>query len=286
MRVASMRLKVSILIPLSIILGLAAVQSGRTWLDKKMDERARLFEAQNRTKPQTFATIVVASRPLRFGNELSTASLKEIPWAAEKLPEGSFARISDLLGGNGKRLALFAMEANEPILESKITGPGQKANLAAVIEEGKKAITVRVDDVVGVAGFILPSDRVDVLLTRKVGSNQATSDNILQNVKVLAIDQKADDRLDKPTLARAVTLEVSTLDAQRLNVAQSVGTLSLILRPVAEFIPEAVTRVTSSQLSSALAPSKPPEKISDANAVVNVIRSVTRREYSVPAELK
>ncbi len=279
-----MRLKVSVLIPLSIVLGLAAVQSGRSWLDRQMDERARVLEAQNRTKPQAaFATMVVANRPLRFGNELSSGVLKEIPWASDQMPPGAYARISDVMK-SGKRLALAAIETNEPILETKITGPGQKANLAAIIEEGKKAITVRVDDVVGVAGFVLPGDRVDILLTRKGGAGYAISDSILQNVKVLAIDQKADERLDKPVIARAVTLEVSTQEAQRLNVAQSVGTLSLILRPVAEYSPEPIARVSSSQLAGAGQTTQKSEQTPGANAVVNVIRSVTRREYSVPVD--
>lgn len=283
-QVASMRLKVSILIPLSIVLGLAAVQSGRSWLDRQMDERARLLDAQNRIRPQaTFATVVVASHALRFGNELSPAVLKEIPWASDQLPLGAFAKISDLTKAD-KRLVLAAIEVNEPILEAKITGPGQKANLAAIIEEGKKAITVRVDDVVGVAGFVLPGDRVDILLTRKSGEGSAVSDNILQNIKVLAIDQKADERIAQPVLARAVTLEVSTQDAQRLNVAQSVGTLSLILRPVAQSAPEPLNRVSSSQLAAGGQAAQKSESLPGTNAVVSVIRSVTRREYSVPVD--
>ncbi len=279
-----MRLKVSVLIPLSIVLGLAAVQSGRTWLDRQMDERARQLDSRNQVKPQALTTMVVASQQLRFGNELSRGMLKEVPWAATELPAGAFAKVEDVFKGNARRLAVSAIENNEPILEAKITGPGQKANLAAIIEDGKKATTVRVDDIVGVAGFILPGDRVDVLLTRKDGESNAVSDIILQNIKVLGIDQKADDRLDKPSVARAVTLEVSTQQAQRLTVAHNVGTLSLILRPVGEAAAEAPQRFSSSQLSLNDDKSNRAARTPSGNTPVNVIRSIKREEYSVPVD--
>lgn len=277
-----MRFKVSVLIPLSIVLGLAAVQAGRSWLDREMDSRAKVLEAVTRAKPQTFATLVVANEPLRFGTELKAGMLKEIPWAADQLPKGAYSKIADVFRSHPRRLALSAVEINEPLLETKITGPGQKANLAAIIEDGKKAITVRVDDVVGVAGFVLPGDRVDVLLTRKANEQSAVSDNILQNIKVLAVDQKADDRIDKPSVARAVTLEVSTQQAQRLNVALNVGRLSLILRPVGETGGEVLQSVSSSELTSAQ--DTPAGKPYTGNTSVSVIRSTTRKDYSVPVE--
>lgn len=284
-----MRLKVSLLIPLSIVLGLAAVQSGRTWLDRQMNERARMLEAQNRVKPQAFSTIVVAKEPLRYGSELTPGLLKEIPWPADQLPQGAFQKVADIQKEKVKRYALSSILINEPILSAKITGPGQKANLAAIIEEGKKAVTVRVDDVVGVAGFVLPGDRVDVLLTRKAGNAGAVSDRILQNLKVLAIDQKADDKLDKPSIARAVTLEVATEQAQKLIVAQNVGTLTLILRPVGEEKVEMSRRITSSQLADqdhakSPAAAAPSASAYPSNAGVGVFRGVARAEYRVPVD--
>src|SRR3712207_1102010 len=111
------------------------------------------------------------------------------------------------------------MEENEPLLKAKVTGPGQRASLAAVIDPGMKAMTVRVNDVNGVAGFVLPGERVDILLTRTMEKNESWTDVLLQNVKVLAADQSADDRADKPSVAKAVTLEVSTAQAQKLTLA-------------------------------------------------------------------
>ena len=106
---------------------------------------------------------------------------------------------------------LASIERNEPILRTKITGPGQKATLSAVIQDGMRAVTVRVNDVEGVAGFVLPGDHVDVLLTRQSERTTGMNDVVIQNTRVLAVDQLADDAADRPTVARAVTLEVDTV---------------------------------------------------------------------------
>ena len=112
-------------------------------------------------------TIVVASAPLSFGVTLSRENVMEIPWAAAQLPEGAFSSRDQLLK-DGRRAVLSPVSKNEPILNSKITGAGQRASLSALLDDGKRAVTVRVDDVKGVAGFVLPGDRVDVLLIRTV----------------------------------------------------------------------------------------------------------------------
>jgi len=110
-----------------------------------------------------------------------------------------------LLNG-GRRVVLTAIEANEPILAAKITGPGQRATLSALLHEGMKAVTVRVNDVEGVAGFVLPGDRVDVMLSRP--GPAPTTDVVIQDARVLAVDQIADERVDKPSVVKAVTLEL------------------------------------------------------------------------------
>jgi pilus assembly protein CpaB len=158
-------------------------------------------------------TIVVAGKPMRFGNELTAQALQEIPWAENALPAGAFSKIGDLLAG-GKRVVLAAIEVNEPILSVKITGPGQRATLSALLHEGMKAVTIRVNDVEGVAGFVLPGDRVDIGLTRLDGKGGATMDVVLQNAQVLAIDQVADERAAAPSVAKSVTLEVDTVGAR------------------------------------------------------------------------
>src|SRR5262249_9224199 len=156
------------------------------------EQRLKSLEANK--KPITTRTIVVASKPLRFGMEVTQAQLKEIGWPDAALPAGSFAKIADVL--TGKRIALSAIEPNEPVLSNKITSPGQRAPLSAMLRDGLKAVTIRVNDVDGVGGFVLPGDRVEVSLTRQIDKTNATSEVVLQNVRVLAVDQIADERTD------------------------------------------------------------------------------------------
>ena len=145
---------------------------------------------------------------------------------------------------------LASIERNEPILRTKITGPGQKATLSAVIQDGMRAVTVRVNDVEGVAGFVLPGDHVDVLLTRQAERTNGTNDVVIQNTRVLAVDQLADDAADRPTVVRAVTLEVDTIGAQKIALAASLGNLSLMLRRAGEQHMDATRRVTTSDLTA------------------------------------
>lgn len=290
-----MRFKIALMIPVAAVLGIVAIGAGRNYMERQVNERVRAAGASSQVAaPEVaFGTIVVASAPLRFGMELNLQAVKEIPWPQGQMPRGAFAKVADVVDGKTKRFVIAAMEDNEPLLAAKITGPGQRANLAAVIEEGMKAVTVRVDDVVGVAGFVLPGDRVDVMLTRQRDKGDAFSDIILQNLKVLAIDQLNDERTTKPTISRTVTLEVKTTQAQRLIVAQNVGSLALVLRPAGLASTEPNQRVTSSQLAGDDAPRAPAAEedgpvasVRHTATTVGVIRKLARQEYSVPATQK
>ncbi len=198
-------------------------------------------------------TVVVASEPITFGAPLGTDNLREIPWPSDGTLEGSFSTIADVVR-DGRRLALVKLARNEPILASKITAPNQRTTLSTQIDEGMRAVTVRVDEVRGVAGFVLPGDRVDVILTRGEGAGQDTAayaDVLLQNAKVLAIDQLANERQDKPAIARAVTLELSVQEAQKVVLAQGIGRLSLVLRQAGQVDAGPAQRVTASDLGLA-----------------------------------
>src|SRR5262249_23141268 len=189
-------------------------------------------------------------------------------------------KISDLLSTGGRRVVLTAIEANEPVLASKITGPGQRATLSATMQDGMRAVTIRVNDVEGVAGFVLPGDHVDIALTRQIDKGVANTDVVLQNTRVLAIDQTADERNDKATIAKAVTLEVDIASAQKLALAASVGTLSLMLRKAGEASSEATRRITLSDLANTNAPVAQDTRF----ASVYVWRAMKREDYSVPTE--
>jgi len=268
-----------VMIGFAVVFGLIAAFLAQSWLNSKAEERMRSLEAQNRKQPVVTQTIVVASRALRFGAELSSSSLREVAWPGEA-PAGAFRTIQELTA-QGKRVVLAAFEANEPILNTKITGPGQRATLAAVLNEGMKAVTIRVNDVEGVAGFVLPGERVDVVLTRQFEKGNAVNDVVMQNARVLAIDQLADERSDKPSVARAVTLEVDIAGAQKLMLAAQVGTLSLALRKAGEVAAQDTRRVTNADLSNADAGPREDRRF----VSIQVIRSgKTAAVYSVPRE--
>ena len=274
-----MRASTIVMIGFAVVFGLIAAFLAQSWLNSKAEERMRSLEAQNRKQPVVTQTIVVASRPLRFGAELSGSSLRETAWPGDA-PAGAFRTIQELTA-QGKRVVLAAFEANEPILNTKITGPGQRATLAAVLNEGMKAVTIRVNDVEGVAGFVLPGERVDIVLTRQFEKGNAVNDVVMQNARVLAIDQLADERSDKPSVARAVTLEVDINGAQKLMLAAQVGTLSLALRKAGEVVAQDTRRVTNADLSNADAGPREDRRF----VSIQVIRSgKTASVYSVPRD--
>lgn len=263
------------MIGFAALFGLLAVFLAQTWLNNQEAARIRSLEA-NRKAPVAEHTIVVASRPLRYGDQLTASSLRELPWPADALPAGAFAKIADLTAA--KRVALIPIDTNEAVLAGKITGPGERATLSAVLDPGMTAVTVRVNDVQGVAGFVLPGDRVDLMLTRQGEKNTAATDVVIEDAQVLAIDQVADEKTDKPSVVKAVTLEVKATDGEKVALASTVGSLSLLLRKAGETASDDARRVTPVDLGRA-------NRQSDF-VNISVIRPSKneRVEYSVPVE--
>jgi pilus assembly protein CpaB len=259
------------------------------------------LRGQTREARAPVGTIVVEATQLGLGKQLTDENLAEVPWAADRLPEGAFATKRDLLK-DGRRVVLTALERNEPVLKSKINVPGQAGTLSSLLEEGKRAVTVRVDDVKGVAGFIRPNDRVDVVLIRGEGAaaGGSYSDIILQGAKVLAVDQLTGERTEQATVAKVVTLEVSPEDAQKIVLATNIGKLSLILRQAGAENSDAGKRVTEGDLGLADPDKGRPAKAAAASlpgvlqqiitprhsdtATVAIVRALKREEYSVMQE--
>jgi pilus assembly protein CpaB len=271
-----LRFKPLIMIALAIVFGASAILVGNSWVQRQAAANRPVAAA---TAPETpRATLVVAAAPLRYGEEVAAGRLKEIAWLGDALPAGAFAKIDDVLR-DGRRLVLAPIEANEPVLRGKITGEGQRATLSALIADDLSAVTVQVDEVVGIGGFVLPGDRVDVLLTQKPsdGSGKAAeafSERILQNVRVLAVGQAADQTLDKPTVVRSATLEVTVTGAQKLTLATKLGTLSLALRKAGETATRASRRLDAAAIAE--------DDDVDGDAVsVQVTRGSQRMTYSV-----
>src|SRR5581483_10843935 len=272
----AVRASTVVMIGFAVVFGLLAVFIAQVWLNNQAAMRAKSMEADK--KPLATQTIVVAAQPLRFGAELNASMLKEMTWPQDALPAGAFHKISEVLSG-GRRVVLTAIEPNEPVLALKITGAGERATLSALVHKGMKAVTIRVNDVEGVGGFVLPGDRVDVVLTRQIDKGSATTEVVLQNTKVLAVDQSADERAAKAQVAKAVTLEVNTVEAQKVWLASSVGSLSLLLRKAGEAGAEKTRRITLQDLASDMIGGD-----KRATATVVVTRGTSKQDYSVPIE--
>lgn len=269
-----------LILVVAIVMGAIAAFLARNWLQSHTRETV--------AQP---ATIVVATAPIGFGTSITDDKIAEIPWTSSALPEGAFTNKQELLK-DGRRVVLTPIDRNEPVLRSKITAPGQRGSLSTLLDGGKRAVTVRVDDVRGVAGFILPGDRVDVVLirTETSGSGHSYSDLILQSVKVLAVDQLVNERPEQPSvMAKAVTLEVTAEEAQKVLLATNIGKLSLILGQASERNSEASRRVTEKDLAfvepapapvAAPAPVVAPVRHSETTTV-SIIRNMKRDEYTV-----
>jgi pilus assembly protein CpaB len=193
----------------------------------------RHMSASRAAEPRLHAaTVVVASRPIGFGEELTPDLLRVQAWPNDAKPQGSFETVGQVTAQ--RRVALGPIAANEPILTARVSGPGGRATLSGVIRVGMRATTIRVNDVFGVAGFVLPGDFVDVLITRDDGGRTTQeskrTDVLLRSIRVLAVDQLANQNKNDPVVAKAATIEVTPEQAQKLALAAEVGTLSLALR--------------------------------------------------------
>lgn len=201
------------MIIVSLLLGVAAMIVAGKWLN----ERANIEASR----------IVVAAQDINVGTRLTPDLLTTIDWPSGSVPIGSYNDIN-LLDGRVNKVNLHR---GEPLLEAKLAPEGTAGGLSGVIADGKRAITVRVNDVVGVAGFALPGNLVDILVNIKEDNNKnPISKIVLEQILVLAVAQDLGRDETKPKVVNAVTLEVTPEEAEKLDLARSVGTLSLALR--------------------------------------------------------
>jgi pilus assembly protein CpaB len=207
---------------LAIVLGLGAVFAARHWLQSQAP-------VQHDGALET-ATLVVARVNVPIGAALDARQLDTAAWPKHYVPEGSFTKVSQL----EKRVVRRPLAAGEPVLAAYLLPEGAQAGLGSVIEEKKRAVSVKVDPVIGVAGFVVPGSRVDVLVTlRRIDQAKAMpySKVVLQDVPVLAIDQRVEEAANgEPELVSVVTVEVTPTDAEKLIYAAHEGRLQLGLR--------------------------------------------------------
>ncbi|PAJ78879.1 Flp pilus assembly protein CpaB [Burkholderia ubonensis] len=201
---------------IAMVAGLAAVAFASRWLVQ--------------TSTSAVTQVAVAATDLNLGEPIGPAQIRTVSWPTGSVPPGTFADTKSLEG----RVVRTSLARGEPVLEAKLAPIGTKGGLSAVIGAGNRAITVRVNDVVGVAGFALPGNYVDVIVNTqepgKTDNQQSISKIVLEHILVLAVAQQVSRDDTQPKVVNAVTLEVSPEQAEKLDVARSVGTLSLVLR--------------------------------------------------------
>ena len=186
--------------------------------------------------PITGVPVVVAKASLKFGDKLDASKLEILNLPSNAVPDGAFKTEAQLLSqdSGGPPVVLTPIAVREPLLPSKLSGPGARPSVAAEIADGMRAYTIKVTDVTGVGGHALPGDRVDVVLMRDLSADQSKhnyiSQVVIQDIRVLGVDLNADLSSNKPATPTTATLEVTVADAEKLAVAGDLGKLSLALR--------------------------------------------------------
>lgn len=220
-----------IILAVAVVIGLVAVVLANAYFSGVEQRNDRLAQAQQMTR------IVVATQPLEFGTRLTEQNVRLQAWPANTVPEGAFTTLPEAL--KDSRVAVRPMVPNEPVLAHKVSGV--RATVAELLPAGMRAVSIPIGATTGVSGFVLPGTLVDVLLTRKLPGDGALSEDmrsdvILENVQVIGINQSVNDKSGDPMPGSTATVSVTINDAQRLAIAEKIGTLSLALRKTEDSI--------------------------------------------------
>ena len=248
----------------AILFGFAAVVFASRWLLKQPGS--------------SNGRILVAATDISLGQRLTPEMLKLADWPSDSVPKGAYADPQKLAG----RVLRSSVLAGEPVSEAKLAPAGTLGGLSALITEGKRAITVRVNDVIGVAGFALPGNYVDIIVSMQKDAlpgaemrEQSISKIVLERILVLAVAQEVNRDETKPKVVNAVTLEVTPEQAEKLDLARSVGTLSLALRNQVDpqsASTEGATKLTLLPANTPPMPPKPAPKPAAARPALVVVK--------------
>jgi pilus assembly protein CpaB len=297
-----MRKSSLVMLAAAIVLGLAAVFFARMFL---------VPSAADRQGPAV-ATVaaVVATQPFAFGEKIVPQKLKVVQWPAAGMPAGTFQRVADAVG-DGERVALRAIDANELFSEKAISGKNARLSTSALLGPTMRAVSIPLNESAGAGGFIVPGDRVDVYVTHTTdGEEQPYTDQLMQGVRVLAVGQDSNVGKDKPDIVKTATIEVTPVQAQRVALAQTVGILSLSLRNLADesrvrletaqvldLNDGTVTRIIRNRRSSGPAPERAPDApppaarlaaaasgpVVPSGPSVEIFRGTKQTRYPVPS---
>lgn len=232
-----------ILVVLSLFMAAGAAWVANRWVD------GQLVTAAN-AEPNT-QLVVAAALAIPFATKVEGRHLRMIEVPAGVMPEGAFASIADIEG----KVSTTAISRGEILVAERFVEHTRGSTLAALVKENMRAITVRVNDVVGVAGFLLPGNSVDILASRRVKS-RAVTETVLRDINVLAVDQTASPDKNEPRIVRAVTLEMTPKQAEILVNARTEGKIQLTLRnPNEEYVePTKVAQAPKAPVRRAAAP--------------------------------
>ena len=230
-----------ILIVISLLLAVAAAWVANRWLISQT--------SASESGPST-VPVMTAAIDIPLGTKIEARHVSSIQMLADTAPKGSYDKVSAIEG----KIALAGIMKGEILLAARFADQGAGSTLAAVVGENMRAVSVRVNDVVGVGGFLLPGNRVDVVAAYR-DRQDTLSETVVQNVKVLAVDQTAASDKNEPVVVRAVTLEVSPPDAEKLILAEQRGSIQLALRNPLD---EAVTKKVVAPVATVVRTQAPP----------------------------
>jgi len=300
-----MRVNTIVTLGASAAFGVLAIFLSRGWIDDAVTDQ---YTGQQVSQPQKFSQsavktktvpVLVADMPVNFGDHLSQQNIRIVQYPESAVPEGSYSTYGQLfIEPNSPIVALTKIAVNEPIIGFKVSGPDGRGTLSAVINENMRGVAIRVNDVAGVGGFVMPGDYVDVVLTRDLQQSQRNGTNLvssllLENVRVLGVDQNADNQSVEADIVNTVTLEVEPQQAQKLILAMDIGKLSLTLRRAGEMTSTPTQKVSINDLGATsrtrprpqrrprIAIASVPKPAADSTANVVITRNGTSEQISV-----
>ncbi len=223
-----MRLVFGLVLLLGVGLAGAAVYMARDFFAQQQAQLAEAEAAKAAIVPTS--TVMVVNKQMRYGQRLRVEDVSVVKWPTAAVPKGAFTSAEQLFpeGEEELRSILRTMEPMEAILSMKVTEPGEDAGVSSRLSAGMRAFTIKTDVASGVSGFLRPGDRVDVYWTGNLGNGNITQ-LIHANVRLIAINQSADEDNNNPVVARTVTVEVNPTEVAKLAQAQATGRLSLSL---------------------------------------------------------
>lgn len=212
-----LNIKAGVMFLLALLLGTGAAMMAYSWIQQQSPSED--------TVDANTVLVYVAAREIPYGKAIDKSHLKTVEWPIEHAPKGAILASEDLIG----KIVNQEILPDELLMSARVTDKLPGSRLSSIVKPTMRAITVRVNDVAGVAGFLLPGNRVDVLATR-MEDRRAVTSTLLQNIRVLAVDQKASSAKDEPIVVRAVTLEAHLEQAALLASATEEGNIQLVLR--------------------------------------------------------